>query len=137
MADRYRLLKDLPDSKAGDVYVYVPEQQAYYKNGDINDSYWLKANVENQSGWFEKIKEVECITILFHPKERYEVNREIFDNIMFKNYIIPEPKPEEKLYTEEDMRKSFYAGRSGSFNQFGATFFHGNFDCYLQSLNNK
>lgn len=57
MNAKYKLLKDLPDSKMGDIYEYSSTNKAYYKNGDLTDSYWLKANVENSPEWFAKIEE--------------------------------------------------------------------------------
>lgn len=53
MNTKYRLLKDLPDSKAGDIYVFHPIHGAYYKNGDKEDSYWMPEHVENNPEWFE------------------------------------------------------------------------------------
>ena len=55
---RYRLLKDLPDSKVGDIYIWndgMVDVNAYYKNGDTDSSYWCKENVENNPEWFEEV----------------------------------------------------------------------------------
>lgn len=74
MTKTYILQKDLPDSKAGDKYIWVNSMygvDAYYLNGKECSSYWTTGVVENNPEWF----------IEYNPK----------------------------LYTEEDMRKCFYA----------------------------
>ena len=48
----YILQKKLPDSDIGDKYIYNEKQKAYYKNGDINESYWMPNYVENNIEWF-------------------------------------------------------------------------------------
>ncbi len=74
----YRLLKDLPDSKVGDVYVWndgMVDVNAYYKDGDIEKSYWTKEYVENNPEWFEEInqsKKQERIEVMvFHRLHLY------------------------------------------------------------------
>ena len=58
MNKTYILLKDLPDSKAGDRYEWRGELpfsiEAYYKNGDVQESYWTKEMVENNPEWFKE-----------------------------------------------------------------------------------
>jgi len=56
MSKKYKLKKDLPDSEVGDIYVYIPSRDAYYKNGDLTESYWMAQNVENNPEWFEEEK---------------------------------------------------------------------------------
>lgn len=60
MEKRYKLLKDLPDSKAGDVYVLCDDDKewppVYYKNGNQEESYWLQKHVENSPDWFSEVK---------------------------------------------------------------------------------
>ncbi len=52
MKRTYILQRDLPDSKAGDEYIYLEYQRAYYKNGEFADSYWMPDVVENSPDWF-------------------------------------------------------------------------------------
>ncbi len=62
----YILQKELPDSKIGDEYIWYDGEtveSAYYKDGDIDKSYWTKEHVENNPTWF-KLKEQERIVIL-------------------------------------------------------------------------
>ena len=60
----YILQHDLPDSKAGDEYVWDEDECAYYKNGNTLLSYWTSAHVENNPDWFRlKLKEDESIKI--------------------------------------------------------------------------
>ena len=63
MTKRYKLLKDLPDSKPGDIYIWNDSQKAYYKDGNVLDSYWGKESVENNPTWFQEIKEPEKIEV--------------------------------------------------------------------------
>lgn len=52
---KYRLLKDLPDSKVGDEYIWNNSMEAYYKNGNVQDSYWNGEAIENNPEWFEEV----------------------------------------------------------------------------------
>lgn len=52
---RYRLLKTLPDSIPGDIYIWNESQKAYYKDGNVLGSYWTTQYVENNPEWFEPI----------------------------------------------------------------------------------
>ncbi len=54
---KYKLLKDLPDSKIGDEYIWNSSQEAYYKYGNVLGSYWGKDYVENNPEWFEEVIE--------------------------------------------------------------------------------
>lgn len=60
MSKIYVLQKDLPDSKAGDEYVYNESHKRYFKNGNVQDSHWTPECVEHNESWFkekdEKIK---------------------------------------------------------------------------------
>jgi len=53
MSKRYRLLKDLPNAKAGEEYAWhwkknlIAQYDAYYNTEDPNRSYFLKEYVEN------------------------------------------------------------------------------------------
>ena len=69
---KYRLLRDLPDSLVGDIYIWNESQKAYYKNGNVLDSYWQREEVENLSEWFEPVPE--------HQPKRIEV--EVFGGRM-------------------------------------------------------
>ena len=57
MAKTYILQKDLPDSKAGDKYIWMETGvpfDAYYHNGNIDGSYWLREHIENNIEWFKE-----------------------------------------------------------------------------------
>lgn len=60
-------MKELPDSKVGDEYVWVEhlgfkDRGAYYLNGDTDNSYWTKEYVENNLAWFKpKEEEVKVV----------------------------------------------------------------------------
>ncbi len=54
---KYRLLKDLPDSNVGDEYIWNNSMEAYYKNGNVQDSYWKGYAIENNPEWFEEVIE--------------------------------------------------------------------------------
>jgi len=58
----YILQKDLPDSKIGDIYIWNDSQKAYFKDGNVLNSYWLPLSVENNEEWF-KLKEEKRIFI--------------------------------------------------------------------------
>ena len=73
MADRYILLKNIPDAPEGTILTYNPVQGTYDYLTVWNESaFYSKRYVENNKCWFKKI--------------------------------------EEKLYTEEDMRKAYEGG---------------------------
>ncbi len=48
----YILQKDLPDSKAGDEYIWNISQQAYCRYGNDYGPNWLKEFVEDNEEWF-------------------------------------------------------------------------------------
>ena len=57
MAKTYILQKELPNSKTGDKYIWMETGvafDAYYHNGNIDGSYWLRKNVENNIEWFKE-----------------------------------------------------------------------------------
>lgn len=56
-AKKYKLLRDVPDSKAGDIYIWDASQEAYYKDGNVLGSYWTDAYVENNPTWFQEVNE--------------------------------------------------------------------------------
>ena len=97
---KYRLLKDLPDSKAGDIYELISAyggDTAYYLGGDPDLSYWRPINVENNPEWFEEVKE-EYIDDAFE----LSLDAKIFitSNVPSGCTVFYHDK---KLYTEEDM----------------------------------
>lgn len=55
---RYRLLKDLPDSNIGDIYIWNESMKAYYKDGNVLGSYWTSEYVESNTDWFEEVQPV-------------------------------------------------------------------------------
>lgn len=50
----YILEKDLPDSKAGDKYIWNDSQKAFYKDGNVLSSYWLHKHVVDNPEWFRE-----------------------------------------------------------------------------------
>lgn len=57
MKKTYILQKDLPDSKAGDEYIWSAIHEVYYLNGDIGASSWQGDAIENNPDWFLEKKE--------------------------------------------------------------------------------
>lgn len=121
----YILQKDLPDSKTGDEYIWVDYYQRYYKNADIEDSYWTKESVENNPEWFklkeEKIKVINIETDGFYAKEPKEfllrivtnkiVGREKMPSIKEAIERVLNNKEDEKKYSIQDMEKCWLASR--------------------------
>lgn len=52
---RYRLLKELPDSKVGDIYTWNDTFNHYYKEGNDYGGRWHSTYVENNPEWFEEV----------------------------------------------------------------------------------
>lgn len=98
MNSTYILQKDLPDSKAGDKYIWNGRYEKYYKNGDITDSYWGKESVEDNEEWF-KLDQVTVILSATSDCKTFTIR------INDKYYTVNI----DQKYTEEDMRKCFYA----------------------------
>lgn len=74
MNKTYVLQHRLPDSEPGDEYIWNKSMQAYYKNGNVQDSYWKGDAIENNPSWFkpkqeDKPKEWEIINY-FRPKDK-------------------------------------------------------------------
>lgn len=65
---RYRLLKELPDSKVGDIYTWNDTFNHYYKEGNDYGGRWHSTYVENNPEWFE-----EVLPVSEPVKERIEV----------------------------------------------------------------
>jgi hypothetical protein len=57
MNTHYILKKELPDSKPGDIYIWNKSSEAYYKNGNVQDSYWMPEFVQDNPEWFEVFEE--------------------------------------------------------------------------------
>lgn len=64
MSKKYRLLKDLPEAKAGDIYVnqgnsdrYQNEYTLTQKSPVIEHNSYFKWQVENNPEWFEEVKD--------------------------------------------------------------------------------
>ncbi len=91
---RYRLLKDLPDAKEGDVYynivgsdLYKNERQDSDKSPVIEYNTYFKWQVEDNPEWFELIQQEEIkITI-----------NGIANKFPFYQFMASHPIPEEKL----------------------------------------
>ncbi len=52
MSKEFILLKELPDSKPGDKYIWNDVLSVYYKDGNVGSRYWTKEYVENNTEWF-------------------------------------------------------------------------------------
>lgn len=55
MTKKYKLLKDLPDAKAGAIFVHNYSYNRYYLDGNILGSYWDKEFVEDNPTWFQEV----------------------------------------------------------------------------------
>lgn len=135
-AKTYILMKDLPDSKVGDEYIWVDYHEAYYLNGDTNKSYWIDKCVENNPTWF-KLKEEKKVAVpqeaayremIFHRNTKnpyssegqsYTAYKKGFEECWehFFNAKEPEPTPqnikEEKpvLFITEDGQPAYIGCR--------------------------
>ncbi len=149
MRAKYKLLKDLPDSKAGDIYEWNKAsflvEGAYFKNGDIAESYWMRESVEGNTEWFYKIEEHPVLTGHEYFNELHEMlakaSETISTIIKIKKQRNERLNRELQLYTEEDMRKCFEAARA--FNPHNLTksgtweWVHLIFDDYLKSIKQR
>lgn len=54
---RYKLLKDLPDLKAGAIFEFSGPEYISKNNLDLPDTYYSKLLVESTPEWFEELKE--------------------------------------------------------------------------------
>lgn len=71
---RYKLLKDLPDIKAGNIFEYSEEDETYDYTAQNGEACWYKKHyVENNPEWFAPIPEE---TIQTQEKDNTVVNRE-------------------------------------------------------------
>lgn len=125
MSKIYVLQKDLPDSKAGDEYIFIEKYNRYYKNGDTQDSYWTPEWVHFNQQWFKEKDEKIKIEHLKLFDRLSGTNKDEFwyqfaatkrldfvsaDRIMrMIEFLINSNPP--KLYTEEDMRNCFIQAR--------------------------
>lgn len=60
---KYRLLKDLPETKAGTILTWSEKEKVYTYQSDYDtgqDSYYQSSVVENNPEWFEEVKEPEA-----------------------------------------------------------------------------
>jgi len=64
MNRKYRLLKPLPDSNIGDIYIWNKSEKAYYKDGNVLGSYWTSEHVENNPEWFEEVTDTERTEVI-------------------------------------------------------------------------
>ena len=116
-AKTYILMKDLPDSKVGDEYIWVDYHEAYYLNGDTNKSYWIDKCVENNPTWF-KLKEEErlkvavvgsglsgdCLTVKVWPFKREEAifkEKHVAIQKAIEDILNEEPEPTPQNIKEE------------------------------------
>lgn len=112
MPKKYRLLKDLPNAKAGEIYNQTENGQDYvnYKAMNTWDVCYPAEYVERSLTWFEEIKEKEVIEIrLFEIGSPactfiqyaggYEKYKKIID---FANEILNNEQPkEEKSFSKQ------------------------------------
>lgn len=94
--DVYVLQKDLPDSKAGDEYVlrkYNEIMEDYFKNGDVDGSFWPRHYVENNPEWFKK-KETPKPTVTNWTSSDEMENFNVIEFFIGKNYY---PVSKERL----------------------------------------
>lgn len=121
MTTTYILQKDLPDSKIGDKYIFLPLQGAYYKNGDLNSSYWDAPWVERNPEWFKPFTPFD--NLMEFSKTLTEDQRQKFDK------VLEDQKDYE--FTVTDMFKCFQQSR---LTNPMVGFKHDTFDDYLKTL---
>lgn len=121
----YILQKDLPDSKAGDEYIWVDYYQRYYKNADIEDSYWTKESVEDNLTWFklkeESVKVLDIINDGYTATSVKKHHLKVTLNRLIPSTQLPKVKEAiervlnnegyEKKYSIQDMEKCWLASR--------------------------
>jgi CCR4-NOT transcriptional regulation complex NOT5 subunit len=98
----YILQKDLPDSKAGDQYILVSgDFRRYYKNGDMEESYWMAENVEGNHEWFkEKEEQKPTVSDFREDEQRFYFN--VYEEWMIiKKERLAEILIEEQLKTNK------------------------------------
>lgn len=93
MEKKYRLLKDLPDAYAGDIYYFDDGERVYYKHVDKINSYLEQHIVENNSDWFAVFGEDK-------PQEEF-----VWTDELVKEYFewLPKPMIGEKQQWDKDM----------------------------------
>ena len=101
----YILQKDLPDSKAGNEYIYVDKNvpfPAFFLNGLIFQSYWMPSVVENNPEWF-KLK-VEKPPLGLIPLYLHNYNRLNDIKVAIVRYKeVGKDVPQEWLFEENDL----------------------------------
>lgn len=91
---KYRLLKDLPYSKAGDIYTNENNDPEYYnRNGGMFRNRLHADYVENNPYWFEPVED-----------EKYGV--QFFTSNGLKSRLILHDDPEFPKYTQADLDKA-------------------------------
>lgn len=80
---KYKLKKELPDSKPGDIYIWKDSEAAYYKNGNVEDSFWTAEHVENNPEWFEEQKDYEILYYGGMGTEYIASIKRLSDNAIF------------------------------------------------------
>lgn len=92
MSNKYRLLKNTPSCKAGDVFELTDGD--YHRNRDIHDVYFEIKHVENNPEWFELVKNPLPIIVHFNELANYFQNKEIFDHVMDRHNIRSDHMPD-------------------------------------------
>ena len=74
---RYKLLKDLPDLKAGEIFEYNEDAGSYISQSMNKNHYLLYDDtVENNPEWFEPVKDDEIKKLNYNRND----NRDNLDN---------------------------------------------------------
>src|SRR5687768_6752191 len=69
MNKKYRLLKDLPEIKAGEIFLFVEQHDTYEcKRSGGKYIHLPRSYVENNPEWFEKVKEQEWEIVAYKCK---------------------------------------------------------------------
>lgn len=104
---KYRLLKNLPDAKAGQHYIYNKSYNRYYLDGNVLGSYWDIEYVQDNPEWFELVTEPsiapERITVKHLSQHDYVNNDNRYkDNFWYQLEVT---KPLWHLNNTEVMKK--------------------------------
>ena len=109
----YILQKDLPNSKVGDEYV-LGRCNAYYKNANECEGFWLKEYVENNPDWFLPKEEVKPLvtrcnydsySVYFYINDKapaIELSKEILADILIAHQRGELHFTDGKFYSEKE-----------------------------------
>lgn len=90
MNPTYVLLKELPGSNRGDHFTWNNSSNKYYKNGNVQETFFEKEHVENNPEWFKKEPHFSMLEELHKmargnqpPKKNWEIYAVYIDKIPY------------------------------------------------------